>query len=333
MLKRLLVPLAPRARASRRARSPPAATTSSTAARTPSRRRCTRRSNASSFNWSVVPGPVVIHIGRGVGSHAAAGADLARRGPARLGPLLLGRRPARVRAPGRLRAAHRPDARRRCTRSSAAPPGGAAIGHDAARLRAVRRRARLGLLAFSGQRHEAPSAADEGGQFAPAAFRAALPGASGQADRARMTASVKVHRHPRKGESEYARMADLACRLSGRQLEHEPMAFRFRTVPDDLRHRRRPPADHRLPLALPRARGLHGRSRPRRTARRLSPRSSTTAPARLRRRRADAAHRRPRARAPRGTSRPRHGCAPLLRRLGPAASSPTRSMPAHAASR
>ena len=29
--------------------------------------------NASSFNWSVVPGPVVIHIGRGDGPHAAAG--------------------------------------------------------------------------------------------------------------------------------------------------------------------------------------------------------------------------------------------------------------------
>jgi hypothetical protein len=29
--------------------------------------------NASSFNWGVVPGPVVIHIGRGDGPHAAAG--------------------------------------------------------------------------------------------------------------------------------------------------------------------------------------------------------------------------------------------------------------------
>jgi hypothetical protein len=29
--------------------------------------------DASSFNWSVVPGPVVIHIGRGNGPHAAAG--------------------------------------------------------------------------------------------------------------------------------------------------------------------------------------------------------------------------------------------------------------------
>lgn len=29
--------------------------------------------NASSFNWSVVPGPVAIHIGRGDGPHAAAG--------------------------------------------------------------------------------------------------------------------------------------------------------------------------------------------------------------------------------------------------------------------
>jgi hypothetical protein len=29
--------------------------------------------NASSFNWNVVPGPVVIHIGRGDGPHAAAG--------------------------------------------------------------------------------------------------------------------------------------------------------------------------------------------------------------------------------------------------------------------
>jgi hypothetical protein len=29
--------------------------------------------NASSFNWGVVPGPIVIHIGRGDGQHAAAG--------------------------------------------------------------------------------------------------------------------------------------------------------------------------------------------------------------------------------------------------------------------
>jgi hypothetical protein len=29
--------------------------------------------NASSFNWGLVPGPVVIHIGRGDGPHAAAG--------------------------------------------------------------------------------------------------------------------------------------------------------------------------------------------------------------------------------------------------------------------
>ncbi len=29
--------------------------------------------NASSFDWGVVPGPIVIHIGRGDGPHAAAG--------------------------------------------------------------------------------------------------------------------------------------------------------------------------------------------------------------------------------------------------------------------
>jgi hypothetical protein len=29
--------------------------------------------NASSFDWSVVPGPIVIHIGSGVGPHALAG--------------------------------------------------------------------------------------------------------------------------------------------------------------------------------------------------------------------------------------------------------------------
>jgi hypothetical protein len=29
--------------------------------------------NASSFNWSVVPGPIAIHIGRGDGPHASAG--------------------------------------------------------------------------------------------------------------------------------------------------------------------------------------------------------------------------------------------------------------------
>jgi hypothetical protein len=40
-------------------------------------------------------------------------------------------------------------------------------------------------------------AADEGGQVAPAAFRAALSGLLGQAP-VRITASIKVKRHPRK---------------------------------------------------------------------------------------------------------------------------------------
>jgi hypothetical protein len=40
-------------------------------------------------------------------------------------------------------------------------------------------------------------AADEGGQVAPAAFRAALSGLLGQAP-VRMTASIQVKRHPRK---------------------------------------------------------------------------------------------------------------------------------------
>ena len=66
--------------------------------------------DASSFNWSVVPGPVVIHIGAADGPHAVAGEIWLDAGLLDSGRFSWGVDPARVRAPGRLRAPDGSDA-------------------------------------------------------------------------------------------------------------------------------------------------------------------------------------------------------------------------------
>ena len=85
-----------------RPRRRPAATTSSRAPRRTERSTVRAALNASSFDWSVVPKQVTVHVGRYGTSHCDPGPRLARPRPARLRPLRLGDGHGRVRAPGRL---------------------------------------------------------------------------------------------------------------------------------------------------------------------------------------------------------------------------------------
>ena len=155
---------------------------------------------------------------------------------------------------------------RSSSRSSGTRPGGARLDHDSARLRALRRRARLGLLALARQRHEA---AERGRR----ATRRLPGGACRRAPRGRSAGSHSTHaaRRPhRKGETRYGGLSIRHARRRGRQLEHgHPYLTTARRSPcviaDD-----HPPIIDCLSRYLTR-RGLHGRRDRPRTARRRSP--------------------------------------------------------------
>jgi hypothetical protein len=150
--------------------------------------------NASSFDWSIVPGPVVIHIGRGSGPHATAGQIW-------LDPSLLDS--------GRFawgviqhEYAHQVDffvltdqmrAQLHTVLGGDAWWGGEHSSLDCERF------ADLVAWAYwqSPENVMRPdSATDEGGQIAPARFRSIVSGLLGQV---RTTATAKGTKHPRKG--------------------------------------------------------------------------------------------------------------------------------------
>jgi hypothetical protein len=152
--------------------------------------------DASSFNWSLVPGPVAIHIGRNVSSHAAPGAiwldaDLLDSGRFAWGVV-------------QHEYAHEVDfalltdpmrADLHTLLGGTSWSGGE--GH--AQLDSERFADALSFAYWPSPDNvmKPQGAADEGGQVVPAAFRAALSGLLGQAP-VRMTASIQVKRHPRK---------------------------------------------------------------------------------------------------------------------------------------
>lgn len=153
--------------------------------------------DASSFDWNLVPGPVAIHIGRNVSSHAAPGAIWLDAGLLDSGRFAWGVVQHEY--------AHEVDFALLTDPMRADLHmllGGTSWwgGEGHAQLDSERFADALSWAYWPSPDNvmKPQGAADEGGQVAPAAFRAALSGLLGQAP-ARMTASIKVKRHPRKG--------------------------------------------------------------------------------------------------------------------------------------
>jgi hypothetical protein len=155
--------------------------------------------DASSFNWSLVPGPVAIHIGRNVSSHASPGAIWLDAGLLDSGRFAWGT--VQHEYAHEVDFALLTDPMRTDLHTLLGGTswwGGGGEGH--AQLDCERFADALSWAYWPSPDNvmKPQGAADEGGQVAPAAFRAALSGLLGQAP-ARMTASIKVKRHPRKG--------------------------------------------------------------------------------------------------------------------------------------
>ena len=160
-----------------------------------SRRRCAPRSQASSFDWGLIPSTITVHIGAYGDSYSTYGKVFLDASLLDSGPLLVGRRAARVRAPGRLlplrrREARAPAAAARRHRLVLHDPRPRALG---LRLRAVRVRARVGLLAV-GRQLDAPvrARATRPARCRSPQFRSLLAAAARRAERRR------PHRPPMK---------------------------------------------------------------------------------------------------------------------------------------
>lgn len=153
--------------------------------------------DASSFNWSLVPGPVAIHIGRNVSSHAAPGAiwlDAELLDSGRFAWGVVQHEYAHEVDFALLTEPMRTDLHTLLGGSS----WWGGEGH--AQLDCERFADALSWAYWPSPDNvmRPQDAAGEGGQVASAAFRAAISGLLGQAP-VRATASVKVKRHPRKG--------------------------------------------------------------------------------------------------------------------------------------
>jgi hypothetical protein len=152
--------------------------------------------DASSFNWSLVPGPVAIHIGRNVSSHAAPGAIWLDAGLLDSGRFAWG--VVQHEYAHEVDFALLTDPMRTALHTLL---GGTSWsgGEGHAQLDSERFADALSFAYWPSPDNvmKPQGAADEGGQVAPAAFRAALSGLLGQAP-VRITASIKVKRHPRK---------------------------------------------------------------------------------------------------------------------------------------
>jgi hypothetical protein len=152
---------------------------------------------ASSFNWSLVPGPVAIHVGRGVTSHAAPGAIWLDAGLLDSGRFAWGVVQHEY--------AHQVDfalltdsMRTQLHGLLAGTSWWGTEGH--AQLDCERFADALAWAYWPSPDNvmKPAGAADEGGQVAPAAFRAALAGLL-QSGSTRLTAAVRVRRYPRNG--------------------------------------------------------------------------------------------------------------------------------------
>jgi hypothetical protein len=152
---------------------------------------------ASSFNWSLVPGPVAIHIVRGVNSHAAPGAIWLDAGLLDTGRFAWG--VVQHEYAHQVDFALLTDPMR--TMLHGLLHGSSWWGGEGHSELDCERFADTLAWAYWPSKDNVmrpAGAADEVGQVAPAAFRAALAGLFQNAS-ARVTAAVKVRRHPRNG--------------------------------------------------------------------------------------------------------------------------------------